>query len=54
MRSVKIMLLGISIMLYAAVWVLDPVARLGGAEWIILLIGLVTSIVGFIYKDAKN
>ncbi|GMK43914.1 hypothetical protein PghCCS26_10410 [Paenibacillus glycanilyticus] len=54
MKSVKIMLLGISMMLFAAVWTLDPAASLGGAEFIILFIGLITSIIGFFSGDAKH
>jgi len=54
MKSVKIMLLGISMMLFAAVWALDPVASLGGAEFIILFLGLITSVIGFFSRDVKN
>lgn len=35
-------------------WALDPGASLGGAEFIILFIGLLTSIIGFFSRDAKN
>ncbi|MBO7748962.1 hypothetical protein I8J29_32845 [Paenibacillus sp. MWE-103] len=54
MKSVKIMLLGISLMIFAAVWVIDPDASLGGAEFFILFLGLIFSLIGYIFGDSRN
>lgn len=49
--GVKIMLLGISIMIFGGILAVDPDATLGGMEYLIVLIGLIISIVGFGKKE---
>lgn len=45
--SIKIMLLGISIILTGGIIAVDPNSNLGGIEYIFVLVGLILSILGF-------
>ena len=45
--GVKFMLLGISIILVGGIIAVDPTSNLGGFEYLIVLIGLILSVVGF-------
>jgi len=47
----KAMLLGISITLFGGILAVDPDSNLGGIEYLIVLLGLVVSIIGFVKKD---
>lgn len=49
--GLKIMLLGISIMLFGGIIAVDPNSELGGIEYLIVLSGLLISLVGFVKKD---
>ena len=45
------MLLGISITLFGGILAVDPDSNLGGIEYLIVLLGLVVSVIGFVKKD---
>lgn len=47
----KLMLLGINITLFGGIIAVDPNSNLGGIEYLIALIGLIFSIIGFGKKD---
>jgi len=47
----KIMLLGINITLLGGIIALDPDSNLGGIEYLIVLSGLLTSLIGLKRKD---
>jgi hypothetical protein len=47
------MLLGISIMILAGIFIMDPMASLGGAEFLILFAGFIISVIGCIYEGKK-
>ena len=49
--GLKVMLLGINITLLGGIIAVDPNSNLGGIEYLIVLIGLITSIIGFGTKD---
>lgn len=49
--SLKIMLLGISIILFGGIIAVDPNSNLGGIEYLIVLLGLIISVVGFAKRD---
>ncbi len=49
--SIKIMLLGISIILTGGIIAVDPNSNLGGVEYLFVLIGLIVSILGFSKND---
>ena len=49
--GIKLMLLGINITLFGGIIAVDPSSNLGGVEYLISLIGLIFSIVGFGKKD---
>lgn len=49
--GIKIMLLGISIILIGGIIAADPDSNLGGVEYLIVLAGLITSILGFSKND---
>lgn len=49
--SLKIMLLGISIILFGGILAVDPNSNLGGMEYLIALLGLIISVVGFAKGD---
>jgi hypothetical protein len=49
--GIKLMLLGISITLFGGILAVDPKANIGGIEYLITLVGLVFSIIGFGKKD---
>ncbi len=49
--GIKLMLLGISITLFGGILAVDPETNIGGIEYLITLIGLVFSIIGFGKKD---
>ena len=49
--GVKVMLLGINITLLGGIIAVDPNSNLGGIEYLIVLLGLVVSIIGFGKKD---
>lgn len=49
--GIKLMLLGINITLFGGILAVDPNTSLGGFEYLIALIGLIFSIVGFGKKD---
>lgn len=49
--GLKIMLLGISITLFGGIIAVDPNSNLGGIEYLIALLGVVISVVGFGKKD---
>lgn len=54
LKSIKLMLLGISFMILVGILVLDTAASIGGIEYIIVLLGLVISIIGFLKDDAVS
>lgn len=45
--SIKLMMLGISIILTGGIFVLDNSSYLGGFEYVIVISGLVISLIGF-------
>jgi len=45
--GLKIMLLGINITLFGGIIAVDPNCNLGGIEYLIAILGLIISIVGF-------
>ena len=45
------MLLGISIILFGGILAVDPNSNLGGMEYLIALLGLIISVVGFAKGD---
>lgn len=45
--GVKVMLLGLSIILSGGIIAVDPSSSFGGIEYLIVLVGLIISIVGF-------
>ena len=47
----KLMLLGINITLFGGIIAVDPNSNIGGIEYLISLIGLILSIIGFGKKD---
>lgn len=47
MQSIKLMLLGVSIILVGGIVVIDVNSDLGGIEYLIVLIGLLLSIAGY-------
>ncbi len=49
--GIKIMLLGINITLLGGIIVVDTNSNLGGIEYLIVLLGLLASIIGFGKKD---
>ena len=49
--GVKVMLLGINITLLGGIIAVDTNSSLGGVEYLIVLLGLVVSIIGFEKKD---
>lgn len=49
--GLKIMLLGISIILFGGILIVDPSTTLGGIEYLIALLGLILSVVGFGKRD---
>lgn len=49
--GIKLMLLGISIILFGGILALDNNTNIGGIEYVIALVGLIFSIVGFGKKD---
>jgi hypothetical protein len=49
--GLKVMLLGINITLLGGIIAVDPNSSLGGAEYLIVLIGLIISIIGLWRKD---
>ena len=49
--GVKVMLLGINITLLGGIIAIDTNSSLGGVEYLIVLLGLVVSIIGFEKKD---
>lgn len=49
--GLKAMLLGINITLLGGIIAVDPNSNLGGIEYLIVLLGLIASIVGFGKKD---
>ncbi|WP_161807531.1 hypothetical protein [Bacillus sp. FJAT-28004] len=54
MRSIKIMLLGISMMIFAGIFIAYPMGSLGGAEFFLLIAGFFISVFGFIYEGKKK
>lgn len=54
MKSIKLMLLGISFMILGGILVLDTATSIGGIEYIIVLLGLIVSIIGFPKDDAVS
>ncbi|WP_341962505.1 hypothetical protein NM897_04725 [Planococcus maritimus] len=54
MKSIKLILLGISFMILGGILVLDTATSLGGAEYIIVLLGLIVSIIGFLKDDVVS
>jgi hypothetical protein len=53
MRSIKIMLLGISMMIFTGIFIVYRMGSLGGAEFFLLIAGFIISVFGFIYEE-KN
>lgn len=49
--GIKLMLLGISVILFGGILVIDPNTNIEGIEYLIILVGLVLSIMGFGKKD---
>lgn len=49
--GLKLMLLGITITLFGGIIAVDPNSNIGGIEYLISLIGVILSIVGFDKKD---
>lgn len=49
--GIKVMLLGINITLLGGIIAVDPNSNLGGIEYLIVLLGLVVSIMGFGKND---
>lgn len=49
--GIKFMLLGLSIILASGIIVIDNSSNLGGVEYLIVLIGLILSIVGFVKNN---
>jgi len=47
------MLLGISIMIFAGILIVDPESNFGGAEFFLLFAGFTISVIGCIY-EGKN
>lgn len=54
MKSIKLMLLGISFMILGGILVLDTATSIGGIEYIIVLLGLIVSIIGFLKDDVVS
>lgn len=50
MKSIKLMLLGISVMLLGGIIMIDPSSNLDGIEFLIVLTGFIISLVGFSWK----
>ncbi len=49
--GLKVMLLGINITLLGGIIAVDPNSNLEGIEYVIVLVGLITSIIGLVKKD---
>lgn len=45
--GIKIMILGISISIFGGIFVVDPTKNISGIEYIIPLLGLIISIIGY-------
>lgn len=54
LKSIKLMLLGISFMILGGILVLDTATSIGGIEYIIVLLGLIVSIIGFLKDDVVS
>jgi len=54
LKSIKSMLLGIAFMILGGILVLDTATSIGGIEYIIVLLGLIVSIIGFLKDDAVS
>lgn len=54
LKSIKLMLLGISFIILGGILVLDTATNIGGIEYIIVLLGLIVSIIGFLKDDAVS
>lgn len=50
-KSIKIMILGVQIMLLGGFIIDDPSTNLKGIEFLIILIGLLIGIIGFLEKN---
>lgn len=49
--SLKIMLLGIGMTIFGGIIAIDPDSNLGGIEYLIVFVGFLISLVGFVKKD---
>ncbi|KAF5420158.1 MAG: hypothetical protein C5S44_08975 [Candidatus Methanocomedens sp.] len=50
-KGIKTMILGIQIMLVGGFIILDPSSNLGGIEFFIIIVGLLTGVFGFLQND---
>ncbi|NOR46428.1 MAG: hypothetical protein GQ533_00030 [Methanosarcinaceae archaeon] len=50
-KGIKTMILGIQIMLFGGFIILDPSSNLGGIEFFIIIVGLLTGVFGFLQND---